>query len=182
MRNENRLLRMILAALFLALAYTLPFLTGQIPEIGSMLCPMHIPILLCGFLCGWTWGLTVGAVAPLLRSLTLGMPVLFPMAVCMAIELAVYGAVAGIMHRLLPKKPPFIYCSLLTAMISGRLAWGASMFICLAAKGGRFTFGAFMGGALVNAVPGIVLQIALVPLIVMLAERTGILRGLNKDR
>ena len=41
------------AALFLALAMVLPFLTAQIPEIGSMLSPMHIPVLLCGFLCGW---------------------------------------------------------------------------------------------------------------------------------
>ena len=35
-----------LSALFLALALVLPFLTGQIPEVGSMLCPMHIPVLL----------------------------------------------------------------------------------------------------------------------------------------
>ena len=181
MKKDNRILRMILASLFLALAYTLPFLTGQIPKIGSMLCLMHLPVLLCGFICGWYWGFAVGAVAPLLRSLTLGAPILYPMAVCMALELAVYGAVAGIMHRLLPKKKPLIYCSLLTAMIAGRLAWGASMFVCLAIKGGRFTLGAFVSGAFVNAVPGIILQIALVPLIVMLAERTGILKRLNKD-
>lgn len=167
---------MILASLFLALAYTLPFLTGQIPKIGSMLCLMHLPILLCGFICGWYWGLAIGVIAPLLRSLTLGAPILYPMAVCMAIELAVYGAVAGIMYRLLPRKKPFIYCSLLTAMFAGRLAWGASMFLCLAIKGGRFTFGAFLSGAFVNALPGIILQIALVPLIVMLAEHTGVLK------
>ena len=181
MKSENRLLKMILAAMFLALAYTLPFMTGQIPRIGAMLCPMHLPILLCGFICGWQYGLAVGVIAPLLRSLTLGMPILFPMAVCMAVELAVYGAVAGIMHGLLPKKKPFIYCSLITAMLAGRIAWGASMFACLAAKGGRFTFSAFLSGAFVNAVPGIILQIALVPLIVILAEQTGILKRLNKD-
>ncbi|MBE6629112.1 MAG: ECF transporter S component, partial [Ruminococcaceae bacterium] len=80
MRYHNKTLKMVLAALFLAMAYVLPFLTGQIPEIGAMLCPMHIPVLLCGFLCGWPWGLAVGFVAPLLRSLTLGMPPLFPTA------------------------------------------------------------------------------------------------------
>ena len=130
MTSRNQLHRMILAALFLALTYVMPFLTGQIPEIGSMLCPMHLPVLLCGFICGWPLGLLVGFVAPVLRSLTLGMPPLFPTAVCMAFELAAYGAMAGLTHQLLPKKKPYIYCSLLVAMLVGRLVWGVSMLIC----------------------------------------------------
>ena len=73
MKNQSTK-KMILAALFLALCYLLPFLTGQIPEIGSMLLPMHLPVLLCGFVCGWPYGLGVGFAAPLLRSVTLGMP------------------------------------------------------------------------------------------------------------
>ena len=103
MKKQN-LLKMILAALFLALAYVMPFLTGQIPEIGAKLCPMHIPVLLCGFICGPFWGLAVGFIAPLLRSLTLGMPPMFPTALCMAFELATYGLICGITYRLLPKK------------------------------------------------------------------------------
>ena len=170
MKNHNKLLRMILAALFLALAYVMPFLTGQIPEVGSMLCPMHIPILLCGFLCGWLWGLAVGAIAPLFRSLTLGMPAIFPSALCMTFELAAYGAVAGLMHKLLPRKKPYIYCSLLTAMIVGRLVWGAAMFVCLGLSGSAFTFNAFLAGAIVNAIPGIVSQLILVPILVMLLQ------------
>jgi len=67
-------LRLTLAALFVALGLVLPFLTGQIPEIGSMLLPMHLPALLCGFVCGWPCGLAVGFVMPLLRSLIFGMP------------------------------------------------------------------------------------------------------------
>ena len=109
MKNHVRILNLIISALCLALAYTLPFLTGQIPEFGSMLLPMHIPVLLCGFLCGWKWGLSVGFVAPLFRSLILGKPVLFPMAVCMAIELATYGLVCGIAYRLFPKKKKYIF-------------------------------------------------------------------------
>ena len=167
---------MILAALFLALAYVLPFLTGQIPEIGSMLCPMHIPVLLCGFICGWPWGLAVGFVAPLLRSVTLGMPMIFPQAVCMAFELATYGAVAGMMHKLLPRKKPYVYGSLLSAMIAGRLVWGAAMFVCMGIKGGSFTLAAFLAGAVTNAVPGIVVQIVLIPLIVMLLDSVKILK------
>ena len=74
MKNQNKTLKMVTAALCLALAFVLPFLTGQIPEVGSMLCPMHSPVLLCGFVCGWPWGLVVGFTAPLFRSLTLGAP------------------------------------------------------------------------------------------------------------
>ena len=170
MKNHSKLLNMILAALFLALAYVMPFITGQIPEIGAMLCPMHLPVLLCGFICGPVWGGIVGITAPLLRSFTLGMPPLFPTAVCMAFELAAYGVIAGVMHRILPKKKPFIYCSLLTAMIAGRLVWGAAMFLCMSATGGSFPFAAFLAGAVTNAIPGILVQIILVPMLVMLLE------------
>ena len=172
MKKHDKLLNMMLAALFLALAYVLPFLTGQIPEIGAMLCPMHLPVLLCGFVCGWPWGLAVGFVAPLLRSmLTGGFPPLFPTAVCMAFELAAYGTVAGWMHRALPRKKPYIYLSLLAAMLLGRLVWGVAMFACLGLSGGTFTLAAFLAGAFTNALPGIILQIILVPVIVMLTDR-----------
>ncbi len=175
MKHNTKLLKMVLAAFFLALAYVMPFLTGQIPEIGSMLCPMHIPVLLCGFLCGWQWGLAVGFTAPVLRSLTLGMPPLFPVAVCMAFELASYGIVSGLMHKYLPKKKPYIYVSLLGAMITGRLVWGTVMFAALSIDGGAFTFSAFLAGAITNAVPGIILQIVIIPFAVMILDNPKIL-------
>ena len=170
MKEKSKLLKLCLAGLFMALAYTLPFLTGQIPMIASMLCPMHLPVLLCGFICGWPWGLAIGLIAPIFRALTLGMPVFFPNAVCMSFELAAYGIVAGVMHRFLPKKKPFIYCSLITAMIVGRLVWGAMMYICMGICGGFFTLSAFLSGAVFKAVPGIIVQIVLIPIIVMLVE------------
>ena len=107
-KAKNGLHSLIYSALFLALAYVLPFLTGQIQQIGNMLCPMHIPVLLCGFICGWQWGLAVGAAAPLLRSLTLVMPPPFPTAVCMAFELAAYGAIAGLIETFAAQKA-FVY-------------------------------------------------------------------------
>lgn len=164
MKNTKK---MILSALFLALSFVLPFLTGQIPKFGAMLCPLHIPVLLCGFICGWPYGLAVGFIAPLFRSLTLGMPPLFPTAAAMAFELVAYGAVSGIMHRLLPKKKPYIYVSLLTAMVVGRLVWGTAMFMLLASSGGTFTFSAFLTGAILGSLPGILVQIVLIPLLVM---------------
>lgn len=171
MKKHAEILKTVLAALFIALAYVLPFLTGQIPEIGAMLCPMHIPVLLAGFILGWPWGLAVGAISPIFRSLTLGMPPLFPTALSMAFELAAYGAIAGLMHRVLPKKRAYIYCSLIVAMIVGRLVWGLASYIFVGVKGGSFTLAAFFAGAVTNALPGIILQIILVPVLVMAAER-----------
>lgn len=171
MKTRNEIKNLTLSAMFLALAFVMPFLTGQIPQIGSMLCPMHIPVLLCGFFCGAPWGLGVGFVAPLLRSFVLGMPYMFPTAFCMAFELAVYGFVAGFLHNKLPKKKVNVYVSLLSAMIMGRLVWGAVMFVCMGFDVSAFGFQAFLAGAVVNAVPGIVLQIVLVPIVVITLEK-----------
>ena len=180
MKTRGSLVKMTLSALFLALTYVMPFLTGQIPEVGSMLCPMHIPVLLCGFLCGAPWGLAVGFVAPLSRSfLTGGFPPLFPTAIAMAFELAAYGAVAGWMYRILPCKKGYIYVSLLAAMIVGRVVWGVAMLICMGITGSAFTLAAFLAGAFTNAIPGIVLQIVAIPVLVMVLECSNLL-GWNK--
>ena len=170
----NRVKKLVLSALFLSLAYVLPFLTGQVPQIGAMLCPMHIPVLLCGFFCGGPWGLAVGLLAPLSRSLTLGMPPLFPTALCMSFELAAYGLVSGLLHRRLKPTRGNIYLALLAAMVAGRVVWGAVMFLCMGLTGGSFTFAAFVAGALTGAIPGIILQLVLIPLLVMLLHRKGI--------
>ena len=175
MKKEN-LLKMILAGLFLALAYVMPFLTGQIPKFGSMLCPMHIPVILCGFICGWHWGLAVGFIAPVFRSLILGMPPLFPTAVCMAFELAVYGLISGIMYKFLPKNKGYIYLSLITAMILGRIVWGGAMLICMGITGKTFTFSAFVAGAFTNAMPGIIVQLVIIPFLVMFVKKQNIIK------
>ena len=166
------------AALFLALALVLPFLTGQIPQIGSALSPMHIPVLLCGFLVGWPWGLAVGFIAPLLRSVIFGMPVMVPGAVAMAFELAVYGLVSGILYRLLPKKKWSIYVTLIVAMLAGRAVWGIARLIIAGLSGNSFTWALFLAGAFTNAIPGIILHIVLIPVIVMVLEHAGL--SLNK--
>lgn len=167
-------LKLTYAALCLALAMVLPFLTGQIPQIGQALSPMHIPVLLCGFLCGWPWGLVVGFIAPLLRSALFGMPAFFPGACAMAFELAAYGFLSGLLYKLLPKKNGCIYVTLLIAMACGRVVWGLARYVFAGVQGTEFTFAAFLAGALTNAVPGIILHIALVPLIVMALKKAGL--------
>lgn len=172
MKKQNQLINLALAAMFLALAFVMPFLTGQIQQIGSMLCPMHIPVILCGFVCGGPWGLAVGFIAPLLRSFTIGMPPIYPVAFAMAFELAAYGLISGILYRVFPKKNGYIYLSLIFSMVIGRLVWGAVQFCCMGLDASKFGFAAFWAGAVANALPGIVLQIILIPVIVMLLEKT----------
>ena len=179
MKKRNTTLKMILAAMFLALAYVMPFITGNIPNVGAMLLPMHIPVILCGFICGAPWGLVVGVVAPLLRSLTLGMPPLFPVAVAMAFELAVYGMMSGFLYRLLPKKKINICVSLVTSMILGRVVWGVVQFCCMGFNTEKFPLSAFWAGAVVNALPGIVLQIVFIPLIIVILENTKIMEKIK---
>lgn len=176
MKKQNTTLNLALAAMFLAMAYVLPFLTGQIPQIGAMLCPMHIPVILCGYICGVPWGLVVGFTAPLFRSLTLGMPSLFPTAFAMAFELAAYGVMSGLLYRLLPKKTVNIYVSLVLSMIAGRLVWGLVQFCCMGLDATKFGFSAFWAGAVVNAIPGIVIQLILIPIIIAVLEKTKVLK------
>ena len=168
---DQRIKKLTISALCLALAYILPFITGQIPEIGSMLLPMHIPVILCGFICGWPYGLLVGFIAPITRSLTLCMPPLFPQAIAMAFELATYGFMAGILYEKIKKTKANIYVALIIAMIVGRIVWGIVMMVLMGINGGVFTFSAFMAGALTDAIPGIILQIILIPLLVMFIRR-----------
>lgn len=163
--------KMIYSALYLAIALVLPFLAGQIPEIGAALAPMHIPVLLCGFVCGWQWGMAVGLIAPLLRSALFAMPPLYPTAVAMTFELAAYGALAGILYRLLPRKTWSIYVSLLLAMLGGRLVWGAARYALAGLSGSEFPLSAFFAGAVLNAIPGIILHIVLIPVLVMVLEK-----------
>ena len=160
-----------LSAMFLALALTLPFITGQIPEIGAMLCPMHLPVLLCGFFCGGPWGLAVGLIAPVLRSMIFGMPPMYPTAISMAFELAAYGAVSGLLYAKLPKNKASVYVSLVTAMIVGRLVWGAARFVFAGLDVTAFGLQAFWAGAVTGAIPGIILQLILIPILVIALDK-----------
>ena len=168
---------LLTTAVLLAVGYALPFLTGQIPSIGSMLSPLHIPVLLCGLCCGAPWGAALGALLPLTRSLIFGMPPLFPTATAMAFEMAAYGALAGALYHLLcrraPDAPhlPRIYGALVGAMLGGRLVYGAAMALCMGIAGNAYTFQAFLSGAFLSAWPGILLHLLLIPPVALALER-----------
>lgn len=163
--------RMVTAAVCLVLCYVLPFLTGQIPQIGAALSPMHLPALLCGFIAGPWYALAVGLIAPITRSLMFGMPNLYPTAVAMMFELAAYGFFSGLLYAKLPKKLPYVYVSLVGAMILGRVVWGVAQAVLLGLGGSSFGMSAFVAGAITGAIPGMIAQIVLVPMIVIALDR-----------
>lgn len=166
MRRETNLKKIILAAIFLAIGLTLPFFTMQIPEIGKMLCPMHIPVLLCGFTVGWPYGLIVGFVTPLLRSTLFGMPLLMPDAFCMAFELAAYGFSAGFLSKRTRKDIKSIYMVLVSAMLIGRMVWGLAATVVYTLLGAGFTWRIFLTVGFANAIPGILIQLIFIPVLV----------------
>ena len=162
--------KMTVSGLCLALCLLLPFLTGQIQKIGNMLCPMHLPVLLCGMICGWPWGLAVGAVAPLLRSVLWGMPPMY-VAIAMAFELAAYGLVTGLVFSRTKQDLKGIYIALVIAMAAGRLVWGGVQFMMAGLQHTVFDRSLFLAGAVTNALPGILVQIILIPILVITMEK-----------
>lgn len=175
--KSHELRKLIYSSICLAFCILLPFVTGQIPQLGKALAPMHIPVLLCGFICGWPYGLIVGFMAPILRLAIFGMPPLFPTGLAMTFELSVYGTVTGLLYQKLPKTIGNIYITLITAMLSGRIVWGMAMTIICGINHFPFSFQAFLAGAFINAVPGIICHIILIPLIVIALRKAQLIEN-----
>ncbi len=178
---QKSIRNLVLAALFLALGLILPFFTGQIPQIGSMLLPMHIPVLICGLICGWQYGAVIGFVLPILRYFLFGMPPIYPTGIAMSLEMATYGLTVGLLYaRSRWKCIVALYRSLLAAMVLGRLVWGAAEVVLLGMSGKAFTWQLFLSGAVLTAIPGIVLQLILIPALMVALDRTGLVRCARK--
>lgn len=170
--KRNNLRKLIYAGISLAMCMLLPLLTGNIPQIGSALCPMHIPVLICGFLCGPLYGAIVGLIAPVLRFVLFGMPPIFPTGVAMCFELAAYGLVSGLLYKALPKRIMNIYMSLVGAMVLGRAVWGVGWILLSGVSQVPFTWAMFLSGAVLNAIPGIILHILIIPPIIFALQKS----------
>lgn len=161
--------RLIYSAMFLALAILLPTLTSYIPQIGRSILPMHLPVILSGFVCGPVWGMAVGIAAPLLRcAMTNGIAPSFPNAIAMAFELAVYAFIAGMLYKKLDKNMFMFYVELITAMVCGRLVWAivTCILILTGIGSGTISFGFVWTSTVLSSIPGIVLQLIVIPLTV----------------
>lgn len=162
--------RTVLAALCVALCVVLPMAFHAIPDGGSIFLPMHIPVLICGLVCGWPYGFLCGLMGPALSCLLTGMP---PAAFlpAMMVECGVYGLVSGLMLLFVHTQNTRLdlYIALITAMIAGRVVSGI-------AKALIFTPGlsltAWITASFVTALPGIVIQLVLIPLLVSLLMKS----------
>ncbi len=161
--------KLVFAAACAALCLVLPMAFHAIPNAGQVILPMHIPVLLCGLVCGWPYGGVCGLVGPLLSSVITGMP---PAAMLpsMMVECCAYGFVSGLLmkHVRTGKAVTDLYISLVSAMIAGRVVAGF-------AKAWIFTPGispfAWVTTSLVSGIPGIVIQLVLMPLVVTALTR-----------
>jgi len=171
--KKSQTKQLVITAMCIALGVVLPFALHTIPKSGSIFLPMHIPVLLCGLLLGWPYGLVCGILAPLLSSVLTGMPptAYLPSMVC---ELAVYGLVSGLLRQLIHTKKRIIgiYIQLIGAMLVGRIVYGVLNALIFSV--GNFTFNMFLVGAFVTALPGIIIQIVLIPAIILVLERAGV--------
>lgn len=165
---------MIISGLMLSLCYILPNFTGNIPVIGSMMLPMHLPVFLCGFLAGPVWAAAVGFIAPVSRSVLMTMPPM-SVAVPMGFEMAIYGLVSGLLFQHLEKFSlkilPRIYISLLSAMVLGRAVYGTIKVFMTFGTADQYTLSAFIAGTVTSGIPGILLQLLLVPAVVITVEK-----------
>lgn len=169
----KNLKRLVLSAMFVAIGIVLPFFTGQIPQIGNMLLPMHIPVFLCGLICSWQYGMAVGFILPILRSLIFAMPPMYPKAIAMAFELCTYGLIAGLVYSRAKKKDLlWLYISIISAMLIGRIVWGTVQTVLLGMGNSPFTFSAFITSGFIEAIPGIVIQLILIPGVMLLIKKT----------
>lgn len=161
--------KMVFTAACAALCLVLPMAFHSVPNAGSIFLPMHIPVLLCGLICGWPYGGVCGLIGPLISSLITGMP---PAAMLpsMMIECCMYGFATGLLMKYVRTKHPVadLYISLVSAMVAGRLVAGF-------AKAWIFTPGvspfAWVTTSLVTGIPGIAIQLILMPMVVFALTR-----------
>ncbi|MEY8416805.1 Protein of unknown function [Tissierella praeacuta DSM 18095] len=163
MYEKNNTRKLVIAGVLLAIGIIVPtiFHTTGIP--GNVFLPMHIPVLIGGFLLPPYLALILGMLTPILNSLITGMPPLFPMTVIMIFELGIYGLVTSILYRKL-KMPSVI--SLIVSMISGRIMAGFVVFILAAFFEVKMDPMFFIIGGVTTAIPGIIIQLILVPSLV----------------
>ena len=162
-----------LTALSVALCVVLPIAFHAIPNAGSVMLPMHIPVLLCGLVCGWQYGLLCGVAGPLVSSLLTAMP---PAAVLpgMMVECGIYGCVGGLMMQWIFTRSLYLdlYISLPVAMLAGRVLSGIVKALILTPG---LSFTAWAAASFVTALPGICIQLVLLPTLVVALTRAGLI-------
>lgn len=162
-------------ALCMALGLILPILFHMLGA-GSTFLPMHIPVLLCGLLFGWQYGAVCGFIVPLLSALLTGMPPLFPTGTAMMFELCAYGILTGVFYQKLRWN---IYPALICSMLGGRIVSGIANAIFMGVAGKAYGFAAFISGSFVTSLPGMIIQVVIIPVIILALEKA---RVINREK
>lgn len=170
MKKLTYVKKAILTAACIALSVVLPMAFHAIPNAGSIYCPMHMPVLLCGLVCGWPFGLLCGVAGPVLSSLFTGMPSMAYLP-SMIVELAAYGLIAGLVMQLVHTKKTMadLYISLIAALLAGRIVAGASRALIFAS--GSYSMEAWITSYFVTSLPGLLIQLVLLPAIAFALEK-----------
>jgi len=130
---------------------------------------MHIPVLIAGFFLDWPFALLVGALTPLLSSLLTGMPPFFPVLPYMMLELATYGAVVSFFYENLKMN---VYEWLIISMVCGRIMAGVTVWVLATFFTVKLPSSLiFVQGAIVKGLPGIIIQLVLIPTIVLSVKK-----------
>jgi len=168
--------KMIYTAFFIALGIVLPVAFHAMPNAGSVLSPMHIPILLCGLICGVPFGLACGMITPLLSSLLTGMPSVLSLP-SMLCELAAYGVVSAFLMRFVRTKNQYadIYLSLIGAMLAGRLFYG--IVNALIFRAGQYSLSIWATSAFLTGIPGMIAQLILIPMLIVALQKANLIEN-----
>lgn len=182
MKISEKIKKIVFSAFFLAVGMVLPFITGQVRDIGNMFLPMHLPVFLCGLIVGAPYGLIVGIILPIFRSMIFGMPIFFK-AIGMSFELATYGFVSAYIYEKAKHKCIIsLYKALIVSMLFGRIVWGLVSIFLYGISGTSFTVATFIVYAFINAIPGIVLQLVSIPMIMLLVSKTHLVKINKKSK
>jgi hypothetical protein len=160
-RSVGSLRALVISSVMTALALVLPVAFHAV-GLGNKFLPMLLPLLLNGFLVPLPWAVLTGAAVPLVSSLATGMPPMFPpIAAGMALEGAVLGGVAAVMFGAGRRS---LWIAVAGAIVLGRLAGLAALY--LLAKAFGLPPGLASLASLVQGIPGVILQVAVVPTVV----------------
>ncbi len=173
----SKIKKACICAICIALCYVLPVALHSF-GLGSILSPMHIPVLLCGLVCGGFYGAFCGIAGPIVSSILSGMPPV-TMLFSMIPELVIYGLLTGLLMQKIRtgKLLPDVYISMAVAMVLGRIMGGIAkaLFIAINATGDAFTLGLWATSYFVTSLPGIVVHLILVPLLVTVLMKTKVI-------
>lgn len=172
--KQVQIRRLVYTAICIALGLVLPQV-AKLPiagiNLGKIILPMHIPVLLAGFLCGLPYATFCGVVLPFLNFAITAKPPIYPTGISMALELGTYGLLTALLYKLTKGK---IYISLIGGMLGGRIVMGIANTILLGLDGKAYSFSVFIADGFINALPGIGIQLVIIPAIIYALKKANL--------